>query len=87
MNAPIKFHEVQLESKEYREDLSSFWCPGCGHNGVLTSLLRALSEIGIAPENLMSISGIGCERSSARRICASALKTSLLTSLTRSMAP
>lgn len=60
MNAPIKFHQVQLESKDYREDLASFWCPGCGHNGVLTSLLRALSEIGIAPENLMSISGIGC---------------------------
>jgi 2-oxoglutarate ferredoxin oxidoreductase subunit beta len=64
MNAPVKvqdrFNQVKLESKDYREDLSSFWCPGCGHSGVLTSFLRTLSEIGIKPENLMSISGIGC---------------------------
>ncbi|MDD2915087.1 MAG: 2-oxoacid:ferredoxin oxidoreductase subunit beta [Gallionella sp.] len=64
MNAPVKlqerFHQVQLEPKDYRDGVASFWCPGCGHNGVLTSFLRALSDIGIDPQNLMSISGIGC---------------------------
>jgi 2-oxoglutarate ferredoxin oxidoreductase subunit beta len=55
-----RFNKVQLESKDYRDGVASFWCPGCGHNGVLTSLLRALAELGIEPENLMSISGIGC---------------------------
>jgi len=64
MNAPMKlqdrFNQVKLESKDYRDGVASFWCPGCGHSGVLTSFLRALSEIGIDPQNLMSISGIGC---------------------------
>jgi 2-oxoglutarate ferredoxin oxidoreductase subunit beta len=64
MNAPVqlqeRFHQVQLEPKDYRDGVASFWCPGCGHNGVLTSLLRALSEIGVDPQNLVSISGIGC---------------------------
>jgi 2-oxoglutarate ferredoxin oxidoreductase subunit beta len=64
MNAPIQsqihLHRVALEPKDYRDGVASFWCPGCGHNGVLTSLLRALSEVGIDPQHLVSISGIGC---------------------------
>ncbi len=64
MNAPIqsqeRFHQVQLTPKDYRDGVSSFWCPGCGHYGVLTSLQRALSEVGIDPQYLLSISGIGC---------------------------
>ena len=36
------------------------WCGGCGHHGVLTGLLRALSELGVDPNYLVSVSGIGC---------------------------
>jgi 2-oxoglutarate ferredoxin oxidoreductase subunit beta len=68
MNAPhpvvlhpqAHLHKVALQSKEYKENLSAFWCPGCGHHGVLTSLLRALSEVGVDPNFLVNISGIGC---------------------------
>ena len=53
-------HKVALQPKEYKETLNPFWCPGCGHHGVLTSLLRALAEVGVDPNFLVNISGIGC---------------------------
>lgn len=53
-------HKVELTPKDYRANVASFWCPGCGDHGVLTSLLRALSEIGVDPHYLVNISGIGC---------------------------
>ena len=64
MNAILQpqthLHRVELQSKDYRNNVPSFWCPGCGHNGVLTSLLRALSEVGVDPNYLVNVSGIGC---------------------------
>ncbi|MDD5180367.1 MAG: thiamine pyrophosphate-dependent enzyme [Gallionellaceae bacterium] len=65
MNAPLQphphFHQVDLKPKDYKNEATpSFWCAGCGHYGVLTGLLRALSEIGVDPNFLVSVSGIGC---------------------------
>jgi 2-oxoglutarate ferredoxin oxidoreductase subunit beta len=64
MNAPIHpqmhLHKVELKSKDYKSDATSFWCAGCGHYGVLTGLLRSLAEIGVDPNYLVSVSGIGC---------------------------
>jgi 2-oxoglutarate ferredoxin oxidoreductase subunit beta len=64
MNAPLQpnmhFHKVELKPKDYKNDTTSFWCAGCGHYGVLTGLLRALSEIGVDPNYLVNVSGIGC---------------------------
>src|SRR3989338_7448474 len=65
MNAPLQphthFHKVELKPKDYKDEATpSFWCAGCGHYGVLTGLLRALSEIGVDPNFLVSVSGIGC---------------------------
>lgn len=36
------------------------WCPGCGHGIVLNSLLRAVEKLGIAKNDIVMISGIGC---------------------------
>jgi 2-oxoglutarate ferredoxin oxidoreductase subunit beta len=36
------------------------WCPGCGDHSFLNSFHKALAEIGIAPQNIAVISGIGC---------------------------
>ena len=64
MNAPLQpnihFHKVELKPKDYKNETTAFWCAGCGHYGVLTGLLRALSEIGVDPNYLVSVSGIGC---------------------------
>lgn len=35
------------------------WCPGCGNFGILNVLKQALSELGIPPERLVVVSGIG----------------------------
>lgn len=35
------------------------WCPGCGNFPILTIVKMALAELSIAPEKLVSVSGIG----------------------------
>ena len=63
MNAPLQpnmhFHKVELKPKDYKNETTAFWCAGCGHYGVLTGLLRALSEIGVDPNYLVNVSCIG----------------------------
>jgi 2-oxoglutarate ferredoxin oxidoreductase subunit beta len=51
---------VKLKPKDYKSDLKSVWCPGCGDFGVLGALTRALAELQLAPEEVAVISGIGC---------------------------
>ena len=36
------------------------WCPGCGHGIVLSSLLRAVHELGLNKNEIVMTSGIGC---------------------------
>jgi 2-oxoglutarate ferredoxin oxidoreductase subunit beta len=36
------------------------WCKGCGDHGVLAGLQRVLRKNNVDPENVVSVSGIGC---------------------------
>lgn len=36
------------------------WCPGCGDHFFLSSLHKAMAEVGVAPHETAVISGIGC---------------------------
>ncbi|WP_419787035.1 2-oxoacid:ferredoxin oxidoreductase subunit beta [Pseudodesulfovibrio sp.] len=36
------------------------WCPGCGHGIVLNNLLRTVDELGLDPNSMCMVSGIGC---------------------------
>lgn len=45
---------------EYRTDYTPSWCPGCGDYGVLKSLDMAFHELGLRNEEIVVISGIGC---------------------------
>lgn len=36
------------------------WCPGCGDFGVLNAMQKACVNLGIPPENVAVVSGIGC---------------------------
>ena len=36
------------------------WCSGCGDHGVLAALQRVLKNNDLEPENVVSVSGIGC---------------------------
>lgn len=46
--------------QDYRSVIEPIWCPGCGDFGVLASLQKALLNLEIAPENIVTVSGIGC---------------------------
>ena len=41
------------------KDIDIAWCPGCGNFAILTALKGALTELGIQPEKLVVVSGIG----------------------------
>ncbi|MCL1932279.1 MAG: 2-oxoacid:ferredoxin oxidoreductase subunit beta [Candidatus Azobacteroides sp.] len=48
------------QAKDYKSPQLVRWCPGCGDYGVLSSLHKAMAELGVAPHNIAVISGIGC---------------------------
>jgi 2-oxoglutarate ferredoxin oxidoreductase subunit beta len=45
---------------DFKSDATPIWCPGCGDYHVLLSLTRALAELGLPPERIAVVSGIGC---------------------------
>jgi 2-oxoglutarate ferredoxin oxidoreductase subunit beta len=51
---------TQISPKDFKSDQEIRWCPGCGDHAVLSSVQKALSELGIPREKFAFISGIGC---------------------------
>lgn len=51
---------VELKPKDFKGKVDPDWCPGCGDFGVLNSLQKACSELGIRPHEIVTVSGIGC---------------------------
>jgi 2-oxoglutarate/2-oxoacid ferredoxin oxidoreductase subunit beta len=47
-------------AKDFKSDQEVRWCPGCGDHAVLSSVQKALTELGIPREKFAFISGIGC---------------------------
>jgi 2-oxoglutarate ferredoxin oxidoreductase subunit beta len=52
--------EQTYQPKDFKSPQLVRWCPGCGDYGVLNSLHKAMSELGVAPHDTAVISGIGC---------------------------
>lgn len=50
----------QYTAKDFKSDQEVRWCPGCGDHAVLSSVQKALAELGIPKEKFAFISGIGC---------------------------
>ena len=52
---------VTLTSKkDWASDQEVRWCPGCGDYGILTAVQMLMPDLGLAPENVVFVSGIGC---------------------------
>jgi 2-oxoglutarate ferredoxin oxidoreductase subunit beta len=49
-----------LTPKDFKSDQEVRWCAGCGDHAVLSSVHRAMAELGYPKENYVVISGIGC---------------------------
>lgn len=46
--------------KDYRNNITPNWCPGCGDFSVLASIQKAAVNLNIEPENFVLSAGIGC---------------------------
>ncbi|MGM9986479.1 MAG: 2-oxoacid:ferredoxin oxidoreductase subunit beta [Bacillaceae bacterium] len=46
--------------KDFRNNIKPNWCPGCGDFSVQAAIQRAAANVGLQPEQLAVISGIGC---------------------------
>ncbi len=44
---------------DFESSYANHWCPGCGNFGILAAMKDALVNLGILPEELLIISGIG----------------------------
>src|SRR5216110_615942 len=51
---------VQLTAKDFKSDQEVRWCPGCGDYAILNAVQGFMPELGIARENMVFVSGIGC---------------------------
>jgi 2-oxoglutarate ferredoxin oxidoreductase subunit beta len=50
----------RLTKKDFETDQDVRWCPGCGDYSILANVQRVMPELGILPENMVWVSGIGC---------------------------
>ncbi|TWI55239.1 2-oxoacid:ferredoxin oxidoreductase subunit beta [Halalkalibacter nanhaiisediminis] len=46
--------------KEFRNKVKPNWCPGCGDFSVQAAIQRAAGNVGLEPDDLAVVSGIGC---------------------------
>lgn len=46
--------------KDFRNNVKPNWCPGCGDFSVQAAIQRASANVGLEPEQLAIVSGIGC---------------------------
>ena len=51
---------VKLTRKDFVSDQDVRWCPGCGDYAILAQVQKVMPELGIARENIVFVSGIGC---------------------------
>jgi 2-oxoglutarate ferredoxin oxidoreductase subunit beta len=50
----------KLTKADFQSDQETRWCPGCGDYAVLAAVQQFMPELGIPPERIVFITGIGC---------------------------
>ncbi len=48
-----------VELNDYRSQVPIAWCPGCGNFGILNAVKKALVALGLEPQQVLFVSGIG----------------------------
>jgi 2-oxoglutarate/2-oxoacid ferredoxin oxidoreductase subunit beta len=51
---------AELTKADFQSDQETRWCPGCGDYAVLSAVQQFMPELGIPPERIVFITGIGC---------------------------
>lgn len=49
-----------LTPQDFASDQDIRWCPGCGDYSILAQMKKVLPSLGVAPEKMVFVSGIGC---------------------------
>src|SRR5581483_6303221 len=49
-----------LTKADFQSDQETRWCPGCGDYAVLSAVQQFMPELGIPPERIVFVTGIGC---------------------------
>ncbi|MFB7734617.1 2-oxoacid:ferredoxin oxidoreductase subunit beta [Streptomyces sp. NPDC056112] len=52
--------QARQSMKEFKSDQEVRWCPGCGDYAILAAVQGFMPELGLARENIVFVSGIGC---------------------------
>ena len=50
----------QFTKADFQSDQETRWCPGCGDYAILAAVQGFFPELGIAPEKVVFVTGIGC---------------------------
>ena len=58
-----KINRIGLSVVDYRGGKTTL-CAGCGHNAISERIIDAMYEMGVAPERVAKLSGIGCSSKS-----------------------
>ncbi len=45
--------------KDFDNNVENKWCPGCGNHAILGSIKDALAKLGLSPQEVLIVSGIG----------------------------
>ena len=51
---------LPLTKADFQSDQETRWCPGCGDYSVLAAIQGFMPELGIPPERIVFVTGIGC---------------------------
>ena len=51
---------AKADKKAWESDQEPRWCPGCGDYAILNTVARFMPEVGLPPERVVFIAGIGC---------------------------
>lgn len=49
-----------LTSQDFASDQDVRWCPGCGDYSILAQMKKIMPSLGVPPEKIVFVSGIGC---------------------------
>ncbi|WP_317444836.1 2-oxoacid:ferredoxin oxidoreductase subunit beta [Streptomyces collinus] len=52
--------EAKQSMRDFKSDQEVRWCPGCGDYAILAAVQGFMPELGLAKENIVFVSGIGC---------------------------
>jgi 2-oxoglutarate/2-oxoacid ferredoxin oxidoreductase subunit beta len=50
----------KLTKRDFASDQETRWCPGCGDYAILATVQQFLPELGVPPEKIVFVAGIGC---------------------------